>query len=135
MANPTDPLPPPLIPIPLSLQVYNTCLRRFPSDSFLLFRDGGNLFPTTIFALVSAVVKISRVMKLLPGTPLYRGLGGAMDLPHSFSKVDRHGCSGFLDWGFMSTTSSLATAVEYSGAKQDRPLPMVRAVSSDGVRQ
>ncbi len=115
--------------------MYNTCLRRFPADRFRLFRDGGNLFPTTIFALVSAVVKISRVVKLPPGTPLYRGLGGITDLPRSFSEVDRQGCSGFLDWGFMSTTASLATAVEYSGAKQDKPLPMVRAVvSSVGVR-
>jgi hypothetical protein len=36
-------------------QVYNTILRRYPSDSFAVFKDGDNLFPTTIFVLVSAI--------------------------------------------------------------------------------
>jgi hypothetical protein len=64
-------------------------------------------------------------MKLPSGTPLYRGLGGTMALPESFFTADEHGCSGYMDWGLMSTTSNLETAVEYSGAKEDKPLPMV----------
>ena len=38
--------------------VYNTVLRRYPPDAFAALRDGGNLFPATIHALGSAVVKV-----------------------------------------------------------------------------
>jgi hypothetical protein len=64
-------------------------------------------------------------MKLPSGTPLYRGLGGTLELPPSFFSQDEHGCSGYMDWGLMSTTANLETAVNYSGAKEDKPLPMV----------
>jgi hypothetical protein len=108
-----------------SRQVYNTILRRFPADKFKLYSEGNNLFSTSICALVSAIVKVSRVVKLAPSTPLYRGLGGTTELPKSFFKVDEHGCWGFMEWGLMSTTTSLETAVQFSGAMEDKPLPMV----------
>ena len=68
-------------------QVYNTVLRRYPMDVYKRFEAGGNRFATTIHVLVSAVVKIARVMKLPPGLELYRGLGGLAELPESFYQV------------------------------------------------
>jgi len=115
-------------------QVYNTILRRFPARDFEQFQQGGNLFATTIFVLQSAVMKISRVMRLPPGLELFRGLGGLAELPDSFETPDEHGCLGYMEWGFLSTTSHRETAVEYSGAGEGKPLPMViqtRASSID----
>jgi hypothetical protein len=78
-----------------------------------------------VHVLDSAVQKVARVMKLPEGLRLYRGLGGLMDLPEQFFRADEHGCKGFAEWGFMSTTSDKAIALQYSGAGEGRPLPMV----------
>ena len=115
-------------------QLYNTILRRFPAREYELFRGGGNLFPTTIFVLQSAVVKISRVMRIPAGLQLFRGLGGQAELPDSFHTADEHGCWGYMEYGFLSTTSHRETAVEYSGVGEGKPLPMAietRASSID----
>jgi hypothetical protein len=64
-----------------------------------------NLYATTIAVLVSAVQKIARSMKLPEGLRLYRGLGGQTDLPKEFYTSDPQGRKGFVEWGFMSTTS------------------------------
>ena len=69
-------------------QVYNAVLRRYPREVYERFEGGGNRFATTIHVLVSAVVKITRVMKLPPGLDLFRGLGGLAELPESFYQVD-----------------------------------------------
>ena len=109
-------------------------LRHFPAADFERFQQGGNLYATTICVLQSAVMKISRVMRLPPGLELFRGLGGLAGLPDSFDKTDEHGCRGYMEYGFLSTTSHRETAVEYSGAGEGRPLPMViqtRASSID----
>ena len=82
---------------------YNAVLRRFPAD---LYERMGS-FTTTIFVLVSAVQKVARVMRLPEGVQLYRGMGGLMDLPPQFSRADAQGVKGFVEWGFMSTTSDL----------------------------
>jgi hypothetical protein len=70
-------------------QVYNAVLRRYPREVFDRFQleGGGIRFATTIHVLVSAVVKIARVMKLPPGLELFRGLGGLAELPESFYQV------------------------------------------------
>jgi hypothetical protein len=115
-------------------QVYNTILRRFPLKEFQQFQQGGNLFATTIFALESAILKISRVMRIPPGMELFRGLGGLAELPDKFDKTDENGCRGYMEYGFLSTTSHRETAVQYSGAGEGKPLPMViqtRASSID----
>jgi hypothetical protein len=64
-------------------------------------------FKTTIFVLISAVQKVARAMKLPEGLKLYRGMGGLMDLPEKFFRADPQGRKGFVEWGFMSTTSDL----------------------------
>jgi hypothetical protein len=101
-------------------QVLNTILRQYPEDQYTTFKNGGNLFTTTIFVLVSAVQKISRRIRILPGTLLYRGLGGRLDLPKSLLQIDENGCRGFAEWGFMSTTTDKQVALDYSGALQKR---------------
>ena len=68
---------------------------------------GMGSYTTTIFVLISAVQKVARVMKLPEGTQLYRGMGGLMDLPEQFFRADAQGVKGFVEWGFMSTTSDL----------------------------
>jgi hypothetical protein len=68
----------------LQFMPYNSVLRRYPEDLYLRFQQANNLFTTTIFVLVSAVTKLSRVNRLPMGLRLYRGLGGLMDLPDSF---------------------------------------------------
>ena len=65
---------------------------------------------------MSAVVKLMRVVRLPAGMPLYRGLGGAVALPESFCQADGNGCRGYTEWGFLSTTSSRAVAVEVKRA-------------------
>jgi hypothetical protein len=72
-------------------------------------------------------------MKLPDGLQLYRGLGGLMDLPDRFWAADRHGCRGYVEWGFLSTTSNRATAIEYSGVKDGRPLAMLLQLTVGSV--
>ena len=92
--------------------MYNAILRRFPSDVYGKFAAGGNLYATTIHVLVSAVVKIARVMRLPPGLELFRGLGGRMDLPDSFRRADANGRRGYAEFGFLSTTSDREVAIQ-----------------------
>ena len=99
-----------LYPGPM-FQIYNTILRQYPEDKFAVFRDGDNLFSTTIFVLVSAVQKLSRCTRIPLGTQLYRGLGGKVDLPDIFFQTDDKGCSGYAEWGFLSTTSDRDVAL------------------------
>jgi hypothetical protein len=75
------------------------------------FRAKGNFFSTTIHVLVSAIVKLSRTVKIPAGLKLYRGLSGK-ELPESFEQGDDRGHRGYMEWGFMSTTSSRETAVQ-----------------------
>ena len=82
---------------------YNAVLRRFPKDLY----DRMGSYTTTIFVLISAVQKVARVMKLPEGIQLYRGMGGLMDLPEHFFREDAQGVKGFVEWGFVSTTSRL----------------------------
>jgi hypothetical protein len=114
-------------------QVYNTILRRYPLETFSLFQKGDNLFSTTIFVLVSAVQKLCRVTPIPPGTQLYRGLGGRVDLPDIFFHIDDMGCSGYVEWGFLSTTSNRDVALGYSGVKERRPKAMVMVIETSSI--
>ena len=105
--------------------IYNSILRQWPKDLFDLFNNGGNLFTTTIHVLVSAVQKLSRALRIPDGMKLYRGLGGTMDLPNRFYNADDHGCKGFAEWGFMSTTSNRKVALQYSGVADGKPKCLV----------
>jgi hypothetical protein len=95
-------------------QIYNTILRRYPVDKYEQLRDKDSLFPTTICVLVSAVQKLARAMVIEPGTVLYRGIDGNMELPTRFFTPDENGCLGVMEYGFMSTTSDWQTALSYA---------------------
>jgi hypothetical protein len=114
-------------------QVYNTVLRRFPRPMFEVFEQAGNLFSTTIHVLVSAIQKVARVLPPPEGLTLYCGLGGLMELPETFWKKDGIGVRGYMEWGFRSTTSNKAIAIQYSGAKEGRPLAMVMEIPVGSV--
>ena len=97
----------------VSAQVYNTMLRqptrgKFFADLFENFKAKNNFFSTTIHVLVSATVKLARTMKLPSGLKLYRGIG--KELPETFYKEDQFGRKGYMEWGFMSTTSDESIA-------------------------
>ncbi len=117
--------------------LYNAVLRQFPTDIYNVFKDGGNLFATTIFVLVSAVNKLSRCMNIPPGTLLYRGLGGTLEFPDRFTHADSNCATpnalGFLEYGFMSTTADKSVAVQYSGVKEGKPRAGILQISPNSV--
>ena len=90
-------------------QVYNTMLRqptegKFLNDLYEKFKAKDNFFSTTIHVLVSATVKLARTNTIPSGLKLYRGIG--KELPKSFYAEDKFGRKGYMEWGFMSTTSN-----------------------------
>ncbi len=117
--------------------LYNAVLRQFPADIYRVFKDGDNLFPTTIFVLVSAVNKLSRCTNIPPGTLLYRGLGGTLEFPDRFIRADKDcgtpNALGFLEYGFMSTTAEKSVAVQYSGVKEGKPRAGILQISPNSV--
>jgi len=113
--------------------VYNAVLRQYPENVYEVFRKSGNTFSTTIFVLVSAIQKLSRCMNIPAGTLLYRGLGGLMELPDSFSNADANGCIGYTEYGFMSTTADRCVAVQYSGVKELNPKASIMEIHPNSV--
>jgi hypothetical protein len=113
--------------------VYNGILRRFPQQLHEHFIRSDNMFSTTIFVLVSAVQKLSRVMHIPPGTLLYRGLGGTLELPDSFTNADENGCTGFTEFGFMSTTADRSVAIQYSGVKDKKPQASIMEIHPNAI--
>ena len=100
---------------------------------FDLFDAAGNFFPTTIHVLQSAVVKIAQQTKIPEGLVLYRGL--SVNLPLRFYKADEHGCKGYAEWGFMSTTAKREIAVMYSGVKKGQPTATVLRIKTSAVNR
>ena len=101
-------------------QIYNLVLRQWPRDQFDALQ---NVYTTTIFCLVSGVTKISRVTEISEGTILYRGLGN-MRLPRQFFGLDENNLyKGYVEWGFMSTTSKKEVAIQYTGVAVGKKLP------------
>jgi hypothetical protein len=47
------------------------------------------------------------------------------ELPDSFYTPNEHECVGYMEWGFLSTTLHWQTAIDYSCAGKDKPLPIV----------
>jgi hypothetical protein len=113
--------------------VYNGILRRFPKELYDVFAKSDNRFSTTIFVLVSAVQKLSRCMKIPAGMMLYRGLGGTLELPDSFTTADENGCKGYCEFGFMSTTADRKVAVQYSGVKDKKPQASIMEIRPNAV--
>ena len=93
---------------------YNLVLRSFSGVADIrkqFERDcKGNLYPTTIHGINSAVIKLS---KLQVACPVYRGSTRAV-LPPQFWKKDEFGLSGGVEFGFTSTTVERAQAEHYA---------------------
>jgi hypothetical protein len=98
--------------------MYNVALRQFPEDRYAELKSANNYYTTTIFVLASAVQKLTRVTKIEPGMRLYRGISAEVELPKLLNERDEHGCTGFTEWGFMSTTVDMKVALRY--AKEDK---------------
>lgn len=105
--------------------IWNTILRKYPMDRYETLKRRNSLFPTSIFVLMSAIQKVSRVMVLQPGQCLYRGIDGNMTLPRHFTEVDSRGCVGMMELGFMSTTADINVAISYSGVDKGKACPKV----------
>ena len=108
-------------------------MRRTPLNIYEEFEQAGNRFASTIFAFVSAVVKLSRIGKFSPGTKLYRGTGGIMHLPDSFYSPDDFGTRGYVEVALMSVTADLQVAVQHSGARERKPIPTVMVIVAGAV--
>jgi hypothetical protein len=113
--------------------VYNGILRQYPKELYDVFAESDNRFSTTIFVLVSAIQKLSRCMHIPAGMLLFRGLGGTLELPDSFTIADENGCKGWTEFGFMSTTADRAVAVQYSGVKDGKPLASILEIRPNAV--
>jgi hypothetical protein len=104
-----------------------------PPDVYRNFAEGRNLFTTTIYVLISAVITIARETRIPSGVKLYRGLGGDRNFPPCFYKCDAKGRKGIVEWGLMSTTANKAMAIQYSGIKQGKPFPTIFEIVSGTV--
>ena len=113
--------------------VYNGILRQYPKELYDVFVKSDNRFSTTIFVLVSAIQKLSRCMHIPAGMLLFRGLGGTLELPDSFTIADENGCKGWTEFGFMSTTADRAVAVQYSGVKDRKPQASIMEIRPNAV--
>ena len=56
-----------------------------------------------------------------------------MELPESLVRSDEHGCKGYAEWGFMSTTLSKDVALRYSGVHVKGANPMAIAMEASSV--
>jgi hypothetical protein len=114
-------------------QVYNTILRRWPKERYGELEKGGNIYTTTIYVLMSSVMKIAREVRLPSGLTLFRGLGGDRTFPPFFYTTDAKGRKGVLEWGFMSTTASKEIAIKYSGIVEGKPFPTIFEIAPGSV--
>jgi len=74
-------------------------------------------YVTTIHAIVSGIIKLASVWKIPIGRVVFRGLSGIL-LPEQFWDEDAYGAKGGVEFGIMSTTTSMAVAVQYSSHGQ-----------------
>jgi hypothetical protein len=72
-------------------------------------------------------------MNIPAGMLLYRGLGGTLELPDSFSNADENGCKGYCEFGFSSTTADRTVAVQYSGVKDKKPQASIMEIHPNAV--
>ena len=100
--------------------IYNVALRRFPESAYAELKSTNNFYTITIFVLASAVQKLSRVTKIEPGMRLYRGISSDVKLPKLLNDRDAHGCTGFTEWGFMSTSVDMKVALRYTKAAKSK---------------
>lgn len=100
-------------------ELYNTALRAYgcrprgivPAYSLVYpGEDVTGRFTTTLHALNSAVLKISR---LQPAMQVYRGIS-RMKLPKAFTEKNEFNVRGGVEYGFMSTTADKNVAMMFA---------------------
>ena len=72
-----------------------------------------NKYTTTLHAINSAVLKLSKLTK---AAPVYRGFTGAT-LPASFFEPNEENVCGGIEYGFSSTTTAAQQAQHYADGK------------------
>ena len=77
-----------------------------------------NKYTTTLHALNSAIVKLSKLTK---ASTVYRGVHD-MVLPDQFWTPNKYGVRGGIDSAFMSTTLKREEAVKYATSGKAAPL-------------
>lgn len=70
----------------------------------------GNRYTTTIHVINSGIIKLSKLTK---ASRVYRGMRQGL-LPPQFWSADERGSRGGVEFGFMSTTTSKAVALQYT---------------------
>ena len=95
---------------------YNSVLRMKSGNKHLIDVFGklckGNMYATTIHAINSCVIKLSKLAKAVK---VYRGLAGGV-LPTEFWRPNEHGVKGGIEYGFSSTTTDRSKAVHFATA-------------------
>jgi len=93
---------------------YNLVLRSKSGNPFLVSRFEkvcqGNHYCTTLHAINSCIIKMSKLMK---AQPIYRGSTRAK-LPHTFLHADAFGIKGGIEYAFTSTTVEREQAMHYA---------------------
>ena len=102
---------------------YNTVLRAKTNDAAILkvAKDltKGNTYTTTIHAINSCVIKMSKLTK---AGKVWRGIKDAT-LPKEFWVPNEMGVRGGIEYGFSSTTTDRDQALIYArGSESDHPL-------------
>ena len=93
---------------------YNTVLRSASGNAYLVGKNKslcqGNTYVTTIHAINSCVLKLSKLMDVCA---IWRGMTRGQ-LPDGFWTPNRHGTCGGVEYGFSSTTAERAQALHYA---------------------
>ena len=97
---------------------YNTVLRSKTKDAtmvkFAKDLTKGNLYTTTIHAINSCVIKLSKLTK---AGKVWRGIKDAV-LPKEFWVPNDMGVRGGIEYGFSSTTTNREQALLFAGGQQ-----------------
>ena len=82
---------------------------------------------------MSALQQISRRTKIPGNLLLYRGIGGMKLPPQFYKSKDSEYHKGFVEWGFMSTTSNKTVAMQYTGVDQGQEHPTILRIRPASV--
>ena len=90
-----------------------------------------NMYPTTLHAVNSAIIKLGKLTK---ATKVYRGIAG-MALPKEFWKPNEYGVKGGIENAFMSSTEERDVAMGYAagGEKMGIVLEMQQGMVNRGA--
>ena len=112
---------------------YNAALRQASGAPILVERFKkqchDNLYSTTIHAINSCVIKLS---KLTQAVKVWRGFKGAT-LPRQFFEPNDAGVRGGIEYGFSSTTTDRDQAVIYASGNQSTIFEMQMGMVDRGA--